>query len=488
MNIRPITEWSLYRLRFAIAYGVLAITAVALLLMYGNALPPGLGPSEQQSIVSSSTVSFTKLPTEAIDLPFHALQKLTVDWLGVTPLGVRLPALIFGALTALCMALLLRRWFSPSVALIASVILVTSGWFLGIARLGSTAVMIPFWTSVLLLAATYVSQQTKNWKWWRVLFAMAAALSLYTPYMAYLFAAAALASLSQPHLRYLLRESNRVNLFIGGFFFTLLLVPLGWGVYHNPGIARDILAIPATLPDPWQFLRDFFKAASALLNPFNNTTAEIITPALSVASVALLLIGGARLLRDFHSVRAHLLLIWGALLMPIIAFNPNNLAVMLIPAMLVVTIGLNQIIRYWYRLFPRNPYARLFGLIPLAVLLFSIVHVNYQRYVYGMAYSSQAGSTFAPDAFIAQNELTNTKEGPVALVVSESDAPLYTIMAARRPHTVVMTAQGAAERQGVWLVHASQIAKIGGLASVQPTKVLVSDRRDDALRFSIYQR
>lgn len=479
----------MYRLRFAIAYGFLAVTAIILLLLYGNSIPPGLGPSEQQSVVASHAVTFDKLPTDIVDLPYHALQKLSLDWLGVTPLGVRLPSLIFGALTALCMAIVLRRWFTTNVAILATVIIITSSWFLGTARLGSTAVMIPFWTSVLLLCATYVTQQTKNWKWWRVAFGFTAALSLYTPFMAYLFVAAALASVAQPHLRYLLRESNHINLFIGGFFFVLLLVPLGWGVYQDPDIARQLLAVPTVLPDPLQFLRDLLHAASALLNPFNSSTGELVLPAMSVVSVALLLMGGARLLRDFHSVRAHVLLIWAAILLPVIGLNPNSLAVTMIPAFLVITIGLNQIIRYWYRLFPRNPYARLFALLPLTVLILSMVQVNYQRYMFSMAYSAQAGATFVPDAFLAQSEIAKA-QGNVTVVVPENQRQVYEVMAARSPSVAVASGAFAQQRSGTWIVAAQEVAALGATVPMPnpPAKMVVSDRKADSLRFVVYQR
>lgn len=492
MNIRPISEWTLYRLRFVLAYGLLAITAVALLFMYGNAIPPGLGPSEQQSVINSSKVTFTELPTNIVDLPYHALQKLSVDWLGVTPLGVRLPSLIIGGLTALCMSLVLRRWFSTNVAILASLIFVSSSWFLGTARLGNPAIMIPFWTSLLLLTATYVSQQTKNWKWWRVAFAMAAAVSMYTPYMAYLFVTAGLATIAQPHLRYLLRESNKVNLFIGGFFFVLLLIPLGWGVYQNPDVARELLAVPAALPDPLQFLRDLIQAAGALINPFNTTGGgEYVLPLLSLVGVALLLMGGARLLRDFHSVRAHVLLIWAAVLLPVIGLNPHNLAAVMIPALLVITIGLNLIIRYWYRLFPRNPYARLFGLLPLAVLMFSIIQMNYQRYTLSMLYAPEAGAVFTPDAFMVQTEVHKAKaDAPITVVVPEVQRPMYDIMASRAKNITVVSGAFAKERGGTWIVApqeratASRTVKLGA----SPAKLLVSDRKANSLRFYVYQR
>ena len=308
--------------------------------------------------------------------------------------------------------------------------------------------------------------------------------------MIYLFAAVALASVAQPHLRYLLRESNRVNLFIGGFFFVMMLVPLGWGVYQNPDIARVLLAVPVALPDPLQFLRDLLHAASALLNPFNSSTGEVILPTMSVVSVALLLMGGARLLRDFHSVRAHVLLIWAAILLPVIALNPNSLAVAMIPAFLVITIGLNQIIRYWYRLFPRNPYARLFGLLPLAVLIVSIVQVNYQRYTFGMAYSAQSGNTFVPDAFLAQDEIEKAKAGSVTLVVPENQRPLYEVMAGRSKTVVVTSGAFAQQRPGTWVVMPQEVGPLGTTVPMPkpPSKMVVSDRKADSLRFVVYQR
>jgi hypothetical protein len=342
---------------------------------------------------------------------------------------------------------------------------------------------------LLLLTATYVSQQTKAWRWWRVVFAMAAALALYTPFTTYMFIAAALAAIAQPHLRYLIRESNAANLFIGGFFFLLLLVPLGWGVYKDPSIIRDLLSVPASLPDPIEFAKGLFHAISNVINPYNLSVSEFMTPALSIVSAALLLTGGARLLRDFHSVRAHVLLLWAALLLPIVAFNPSDLTVLLVPATLVIAIGLNQIIRYWYRLFPRNPYARLFGLIPLTILVLSIVQLSYNRYAYGMLYSDQAGRTFSQDAFLVQKEVSKAEAGkPLTIVVAQDKQDLYKVIAERRTSTVVTTGAEHRERTGTWLVHISQLnadvaAKVGA-----PSKLLVTDHKNDALRFTVHER
>ena len=489
MNIRPISEWTLYKHRFLIAYSGLAVLTALLLTLFAETLPPGLSGSEQQSVITSHAISFTELPSAAqvVNLPYHTLQKLSTDLLGLTPFGVRLPSLIFAALTALCLSFIIKRWFKVNVAIVATMIIITSSWYLAIARLGTPDIMVPFWTSTLILCATYVSQQTKRWHIWKALFGLSAALSLYTPYMAYLFIATLIAAIAQPHLRYLIRQSSKVGLTIGIFFFIVLMAPLGWGIYKDPSIIREIFAIPAVIPEPMQFGRDLLQAISNLGWPFNVSASEVITPLVGITSLVLVVIGGIRLLGDFHSVRAYVLLIWLALLIPIIGFNPNNLTVLFVPVMLVMTIGLNLIVRYWYKLFPFNPYARIFGLVPLFVLIFSIMQFNYQRYTYTMLYSPQAGQTFNVDGFLAQKEADKLPaNSPLTIVASPQDQGLYKVIADRRPNTVLMTATEHPGRPGAYLVAVNQAA---GIASRLPaaSRVIVNDRKDNSLRFLFYQ-
>jgi hypothetical protein len=489
MNIRPISEWTLYKHRFLIAYSGLAVLTALLLTLYAETLPPGLSASEQQSVVTSHALSFTQLPTaqQVVNLPYHALQKLSTDFLGLTPFGVRLPSLVFAALAALCLSFIIKRWFKVNVAIVATMLIVTSSWFLSIARLGTPDIMIPFWTSILILSATYVSQQTKQWHLWKALFGLSAALALYTPYMAYLFIATLVAAIAQPHLRYLIRQSSKVGLTIGVFFFIVLLAPLGWGVYKDPGILRDIFAIPATIPEPLQFGRDLLLAISNFGWPFNVTASQIMTPLIGLASLVLVVIGGMRLLGDFHSVRAYVLLIWLGLLIPIIGFNPNNLTVLFVPTMLVLTIGLNLIVRYWYRLFPFNPYARIFGLVPLFVLVFSIMQFNYQRYTYTMLYSPAAGQAFNTDGFLVQKEADKLPaNSPLTIVANKQDQGLYKVVADRRPNTSLITGNEQPARPGTYLVAENQVVSIAPKLA-PASRIIVNDRKDASLRFRLYQ-
>ena len=490
MNIRPISEWTLYKHRFLIAYSGLAVLTALLLALYADILPPGLSAAEQQSVVTSHALSVTELPSaqQVVNLPFHALQKLSLDWLGLTPFGVRLPSLVFAALTVFCLSFIIKRWFKVNVAIVATMIIVTSTWFLSIARLGTPDIMIPFWTSVLILSATYVSQQTKRWHLWKALFGLSAALALYTPYMAYLFIATLIAAMAQPHLRYLIRQSSKVGLTIGIFFFVALMVPLGWGIYKDPGLIRDIFAIPASIPEPVQFGRDLLQAVSNLGWPLNVSSGQIITPLIGFASLVLVIVGGVRLLGDFHSVRAYVLLIWMALLIPIIGFNPTNLTVLFVPVMLVMTIGLNLVVRYWYKLFPFNPYARIFGLVPLFFLIFSIMQFNYQRYTYTMLYNPEVGKVFNTDAFLAQKQAdVLPANSPLTIVAKPADQGLYKVIADRRSNTALISGEQQPTRPGAYLVAEDEVAKIAPRMTTAPTKLIVNDRKNDGLRFRFYQ-
>ncbi|HEU5187014.1 MAG TPA: glycosyltransferase family 39 protein [Candidatus Saccharimonadales bacterium] len=489
MNIRPVSEWTSYKYRFWVAYLLLAALVGLSITLYSTLVPPGLGPSERQSIISSATIVFTEMPTAIVDLPYHILQKFSVEFLGVTPFGVRLPSMIIGSLTAIFVLLILRRWMPNNIAIIAGIIVLTSGWFIGVSRLGAPFIMIPFWSSLILLAATYISQQTPHWKGWKVVMAFAAALSLYTPFSIYLFLAAIIAAIAQPHLRYLIRQSSSFHLTVGTLLFLLVLAPLGWGLYKDPSQAWSLLAIPAQLPDPLQFLKDLFHALSGLVNPFNVSFGEFMTPLISVVSAFLLGIGVLRLLRDFHAVRAYVLLIWGAVLIPIIGLNPNNLMILMVPIMLGLAIGLQPILRYWYKLFPLNPYARVFGLIPLTLLVLALVQFNDQRYTFGMIYSEGAKKTFSTDAFLAQNTLNKLDPAsPTTVVVTENELPLYRLVAKDRPNTVVTSPAQAVLGPGTWVVAEDQLATMTAPPAPQASEVVVNDNKDNALRFRVFQR
>lgn len=500
MNIRPITELMLYRYRYIIGYVLVALLAVGLLLLNFDILPSGMSQAEQASAVAAKQIVLDKniLQTvDAVNLPYHLLQKASLDFFGLSPIGVRLPSIVLATISAVLLFLMLRRWLQNNVAVVMGLFIVTSTWFLSIGRAGTPEIMVIFWTALIFYLSTLVSQESKWHRAWKAGSLLSIALSLYTPYMLYVFIAAAIASLTQPHLRYIVRFSEKTSVGLGVLFFIAIMAPLGYHMYRDPAIIWQLLAIPTNLPDPIQFGKDLIANASVLVNPFRYSAGIISTPLITITTTVFALIGAYRLISDWHSVRSHVLLLWLAILIPVVGLDKSHsLVVLFVPIQLIAAIGVQSLFQYWYRLFPRNPYARAFGLLPIGLLLFSILQFNYQRYFIGLPYSPKAAVSYNQDPFILHRALTakQYRDQRVLLVAPDDKQALYSLEQKQLAGLQLTTgAQFTGTDNATSVIIAeSELAKLSppqlALLPTGKTSLLVNERRDDGLRFRIYSQ
>ncbi len=494
--MRPVNELTLYKYRHLIGYSCLILLSVGLLLLFITKIPNGLSQAEESSALTSSHIVFDQHfldTTQPIDLPYHLAQWGSLHFFGLSPLGVRLPSLVFAAASMVFMMLILRRWLQENVAIAWGIIVATSTWFLVLGRTGTPDIMVVFWTSLILLLATLVSQQSRGYQAWKALSVIAIGLSFYTPLMAYLFAASALATAFQPHLRYVVRYAEKTSVSLGTILFLAILVPLGWQIWRNPHVIAELLAIPPMLPGPFAFFKDLLLAISTLINPFKASIDTLITPLLGIPIVILATVGFIRTLRDSHSVRSYVLLLWLAVLTPVIGLNPTHLHVIFVPVMLLGAIGMQSLFRYWYDLFPRNPYARIFGLLPLALFMGSLVTFNYQTYFTGTAYAAAAAGAFNADPVMLTQTIGSKvyRDQRITLITTADRQQLYQIDTAVTKHLRVVTPTqfvDAADANNVIVDIASEPLLNPIQRQQLPTlqDVLVNDRKNDALRFRIY--
>jgi len=466
------------------------------LLLFITKIPQGLSGAEEASVLQSSQLVFDKdflNHTNTIDLPYHALQWISLKSFGLSAFGVRLPSLLLGALSMFFILLIFRRWLQDNVAIAWGLLVATSTWFMLLGRSGTPEIMVVFWTSLILLLATLVSQQSKGYQAWKALSLVSIGLSFYTPLMAYLFAASAIAAMVQPHLRYVVRYAEKTSISLGTVLFVVILIPLGWHIWRDPVVIRELLAIPHDLPGPLVFFKDLWTAASALINPFNIGIGPSITPLLSIPVVALATIGLIRTIMDFHSVRSYVLLLWLAVLIPVIGIDPTHLNVIFVPVMLLGAIGMQSLFRYWYDLFPFNPYARVFGLLPLLLLIVSVINFNYQRYFTGIPYARASLQQYSSDPLILHETLASKayRDQRIVLVTTPERKPLYQIDRAVAKNLQVVipaefTPSDTARDVIVDIRVESQLTQAQAQTLPINPKVLVNDRKDDALRFRIY--
>jgi len=474
MATRDFSNFFLYRWRYVIGYVVLGLLLAGLLLFAGLYLPGGLSNEEMTSVVRSASLSFTNPETLAIpNLPYYALQAGIFALFGVSVLTIKLPSLILALISAIGFILLLRRWFKPSIAVLASFIAITTGQFLFIAQSGTPSILYIFWPVALLLLGTQVTRVKKLRFLWKILFAIIAALSLYTPLSIYPLLAIFLAVALHPHLRNAVRRLSKPRLIFVGTLFGLIIAPLVWLILINPQLGMTLLiGIPPSWPpdlgtNTITVLRQYFLFWAP-------STTEIMTPVYGLGSALIIGLGLYRLILTRETTRSYLIIFWIICLTPVLLLNPNFTTVTFVPSILMLAAGLTSLIAYWYRLFPLNPYARIAGLIPIVILVGGLMITGLARYVYGYHYSPQVAPLFS-------NDLTLLPKDTKELVVSEDEKAFYTAVAQYRDNLSVVTAPTSAN----FVV--TRDAR-GGLENYRVTRIITNSYSQDADRLYVMTR
>jgi hypothetical protein len=415
------SKYTLYRWRYIFGYSLVGLLLAGLLAFVGLYLPGGLSPLEMTSVARSASLTFSDPNTLAIaNLPYYAFQALIFKILGVTLFTIKLPSLILALLSAIGFILLLRRWFKPNIAVLASLIAVTTGQFLFIAQQGAAGILYVFWPIVLLLLGTQITRVRKYRLLWKLLFAVSAGLSLYTPLSIYPLLAIGLAIILHPHLRTTIRKLSKVRLTAVFILFLVVITPLIYSIYLNPQLGLTLLGIPANWPP------DIGANAITVLTQYfaywQPGTSTLMTPVFGLGSSILMLLGLYRIIRTRETTRSYLIIIWGVCLIPVLLLNPAFTSVTFVPSMLLLAAGLTSLIGYWYRLFPLNPYARVAGLVPIVILVFALSVSGMARYIYGYHYSGTQAPLFSKDLGLIPK---NTKQ----LVVSTDEREFYQAVA-----------------------------------------------------------
>ena len=468
------SQFALYRWRYAIGYTLIGLLLAGLLVLSAMFVPNGLSSQELTAVVRSESIDFSNPASLAVThLPYYLLQHASLSIFGANEFAIKLPSLIIGFLSAVGLILLLRRWFRPNIAVMASLIAVTTGQFLFISQLGAPGILFVFWPVALLLLGTQVTRATKYRFIWKILFAIVAAASLYSPLSIYSLIAVLITILLHPHLRAIVRKMSKVRLAFCALAALIVMAPLGYLIWLNPQLGLSLLGIPAQGSlDIMQNIQDqvaqyfFFAAPSA-------TT--VMTPVFGLGTMLLILLGLYRLWRTRETSRSYLIIIWIVCLLPALLLNPRFTSIVFLPAVLLLAAGLTSLISYWYRLFPLNPYARVAGLIPIAILVFTLIGTGIDRFAYGYHYSPNIASNFSRD-------LELLPKGEVVLVVSESEQPFYSAIASYRDGLSVTT---IAETDSFIATRDGRSLAPEGYAI---TEIITNPFQKDADRFYRYQK
>ena len=476
MATRDVSHYFLYRWRYVIGYVLVGLLLAGLLVFAGVYLPGGLSSAEMSSVARGATLSFSDPSTLAVtSLPYYGLQKLIFTLFGVSIFTIKLPSLILGLASAIGLIGLLRRWYKPNTAVFASLIAVSTGQFLYIAQSGTPSVLYIFWPTMLLLLGTFITRAKRFRFMWKILFAITAGLSLYTPLGIYPLLAIALATFIHPHLRAIIRRLSRLKLTVMIIISLIVIAPLVWLITVNPSLGATLLGIPSLWPPA--LLDNIATLAKQYFVFWQPSGSTVMAPVFGLGSTLIIILGVYRLALMRNTTRSYLIISWIICIIPILVINPAFTTVSFIPSVLLLAAGLTSLISYWYRIFPLNPYARIAGLVPIVVLVAGLIVTGISRYTFGYHYNPATVSLFSDDLAV----LPNTT--PLHLVATKNEQPFYAAVARyKKDMTVTVRPQDAT----ITMTHDAYRNQTPKNYTI--TKIITNERSADADRYYVLHR
>ena len=403
-----ISKLFLYRYRFVIGYVVLGLLFTALLVGLPLIAQTGLSEAEIESATTSYYLGRNGiLNGDLVDLPYRVLQKYSIMFFGLSAYTVKLPSIIVGLVLGFLLILLLNRWFKSNVSLLASCLIVLSTPFLFLAGSGTPLIMIVFWPTLLLWLGSKIQGEKKPKPLYSFVFAIAMLLSIFTPYMIYFAAFCVIFVFAQPHLRFIVKHLPKIPLVLVFLIIAGGFVMLGFSIYNHPEAIMELL-----------FARDynvsnFFSNITTGLSPvfswYTSVESVFLSPLISLPTFALALIGLFSTTKGFFASRNSIATVLLVFALVITGFNPDTVVFLVLPFAILVAHGIKYLLEKWYGLFPENPYARIFALLPLTVLFGIMIIPGLLQYMYGYRYNPNVADEFDYKLAVIRKNLTDEK-------------------------------------------------------------------------------
>ena len=437
-----ISKLFLYRHRFVIGFLLLSIAYLGILFGLPLLSPNGLSEAEMVSAAESYDLQIDSVfRGDIVNLPYRALQKLSITCFGLSIYSVKLPSIVIGALLGCLLILLLNRWFKSNVALLASILAVLSTSFLYLAGSGTPLIMLVFWPTLLLWLGSKIQGVTKPKPLYCFVFAFALLASIFTPHLIYLAIFIVLFAFLHPHLRFTIKNLPIVPLVLTVFIIIMGIAALVTASFIRPAIISELLLAPdLTLAQYWSNLQSAFLPFFAWNTALEST---FLSPFIGLASVALAVIGLLSTTKGFFASRnsiATCLIIFTIILS---GFSPESAILIILPMAILIAHGLRYVLAKWYDLFPDNPYARISAIFPISLFLGIMIISGISHFIFGYRYVPIVADKFNDDIALLHQNVT---PGSTLYVLNNVNAyRFYHILDDRQEYTVADHFPEAAE-------------------------------------------
>ena len=477
-----ISKLFLYRHRYGIGYTLLFLAFLAVIFITPMISPEGLSSAEMESTITSHNLSINSITSgEIIDLPYHVLQKFSIMIFGLNAYAIKLPSIIIGLMLGILLILLLNRWFKNNVAIIASVLTVLSAPFLFLTGNGTPLIMLLFWPTLLLWLGSKINGKKLQKTFYAFLFALFLLLSLSTPYMAYFALFSVIYAFVHPHLRFMIKSLPKIPFILTALVFIGAIIFIGYELIKFPETMQNLLFMPNF---SWS---TFFSNIGNAFLPFfswsGNIESVFLSPMIGLASLALALTGLISTTKGFFASRNSVASLFIVFTIIISGFRTESAVLIILPIAILTAHGIRYILEKWYGLFPENPYARIFGLIPIATFLGIIIIASYGHFIFGYRYNPVVAAEFDDDLALIHE---NVEPGTHILITGGTlKYDFYKILEEKENYVITSNTPSSVEKSEI-----SKIATLGKWPAKLPydlSRIITSSKSTNSDRIYLYE-
>lgn len=427
-------QFFLYRHRIGLGYVVLAFIFFALLSFLPTVAPGGISQGEMDSAIASSELNRHFIADgDIINLPYHIIQKVSLHFLGLNLFAIKLPSIIIAVMAGFFIILLLNRWFKNDVAIIGSALTTLSTAFLFLAGNGTPLIMYVFWLALILWLGSKIVGNDRVHPLLVISFFLSLALSAYTPHLLYVAFAIAAAGIIHPHLRFALKQLTFPQLVLSFGIFILAISPLVIGCILKAENIQTLLFTPkfsigAVVQNVSNAFAPFFSFSLVYDSIF-------LAPLFGLATVTLVIIGILASVGKMYMSRNSVVSLLAIYAIFLSGLNGDVAITVIIPIAILTAAGFESIVDKWYSLFPENPYAHLFGIVPMVVIIAMIVGSGLSHFVYGYHYAPRVANNFNNDLTIITNNVN--KETPILITEDTQNGKFYKLLAKYEGYKII---------------------------------------------------
>lgn len=358
---------------------IITALAVVTLSLELNTLIPGQNRYETTTLQSLS--SFPAPWYRAVNAPYMMLAYSVGSIINNPLVGARITSVFFGLIATGCLFFILKLWFNVRIATIGSLLFITSSWLLHTTH-QATPLILMVLMPLLTLAPLAWFLRTKKYRALSfILLAAALGLAMYVPYMPWIIVVTLLVLIFQE--KKILRDLKRWQLLTAAALYGLILLPLFISLLHAPGQLRELIGIPAVFPSLTTYTAQMGHSIISLFivsEPLPELHLGTL-PLLDIFSSVMFLLGIYYFASRIKHRRSIILFAILILLLTIIALSSSYqiAQTILLPIIYIFIIaGIVELINQWFGYFPRNPWARNFGigLIVVAIGFASFYHLE----------------------------------------------------------------------------------------------------------------